>query len=122
MPTPECSDQEGEITAWRSATTTCRLGRLSHQVDHPRLGRKVEVQVTLRAPVVGVRRHRVPHRTRVEPGDPHDDLAGLDAVLVDVLVKRSPIAGGLVTELADRSMARQDQLGGKVAWAGALKR
>ena len=68
-----------------------RLVGLAHEMDHPRVGGEVEIDVDLRAAVVHVGRHGVPHAARLELRQAHDELAGSADLRVDHLVDRARV-------------------------------
>src|SRR5690606_30339257 len=62
-----------------------RLLRRAHEVAHSLAVRHIEVQVHLHAPIVRVRRHRVPDASRLQLRHPHLQLARLQHVLHEQL-------------------------------------
>ncbi|MPM41142.1 hypothetical protein SDC9_87792 [bioreactor metagenome] len=87
------------------------LVRVTHQVHHASIVGNVEIQIALGAAIVGVGGHGVPHAAGVQLGQAHDDLARLDAVLVDIAVQGAAIGVLLIAQLADVTLTRQHRRG-----------
>src|SRR5690606_17679003 len=83
----------------------------TEEVDDARLLGEVEVEVALGTTIMRVRGHGVPHRAGMESGHAHDDLAGLHAALMDVLVQRAAVRGQRIAELANVPLPRGDERG-----------
>src|ERR1051326_4966412 len=66
-----------------------RLTRLPHQVHDDRIVRDVEIQVDLGAARMGMRRHGVPHATRLELRNTHYEPRALHTAGMDVLSETS---------------------------------
>lgn len=77
----------------------------------------VEVEVDFGAAGVGVGGHGVPDGAVGEVGEAHDELAGFDAALVDVLVDFADVGGGLGAEGAGGGLVFGD-VGGGVGGVG----
>ena len=77
-----------------------RLVGLAHQVEHHLIIIHVQIQVHLHAPLVRVRRHRVPHRTGCQGRQAHHQLAAFHHRRMDVLVDH-PLVALLVTAQGD---------------------
>lgn len=49
-------------------------------MENPGLFRKIEIEIDLHAPIMDVRRHRIPHGPLLELRHSDDQLAGLDPI------------------------------------------
>ena len=67
---------------------------LTHQMQHDAVFRQVEVSVDLHSPLMGVGRDTVPDAARLQLGQAHGQLAGLQHIGVDELID-DPLVGGL---------------------------
>src|SRR5262249_10001628 len=78
---------------------------LSHKMREDFLA-EVEVKINFRAAPVGVGRERIPNAALIQCGKAHDQLAALNAALMDEFINRPLVGGSLRTEWHRRSVLR----------------